>query len=133
MASPKSGKGGSAVKPEEADVAADAANAKSGAKSEGGSSASGGGKGKGGSSKTKPYKPPKTDEEKKQKTAWIEIELVDSNNKPVAGEPCRVVFADNTEWKGTLDHKGFVRLEQIEPGNCEVSFPKRDQKVWKKV
>ena len=105
MAGPKSGKGGSAVKPQEATAAVDADDSTGGSKSEGPGSGGPGNKGKGSSSKTKPYKPPKTPEEKKQKTDWIEIELVDPDGKPVAGEPCRIVFADNTEWNGTLDHE----------------------------
>lgn len=80
----------------------------------------------------KPYKPPTTEEEKAEKMAWIEIELLDAQGNPVPGEQYRVEMSDQTVAEGTLDAKGFVRLEQIKPGTCKVSFPGYDGRSWKK-
>lgn len=75
--------------------------------------------------------PAGTDEEKK--LSWIEIELVDEANKPVPGEPYKITTSDNKVAEGTLDNKGFARVEGIEPGTCKVTFPKLDKDAWEKA
>jgi type VI secretion system secreted protein VgrG len=68
----------------------------------------------------------------KDKTSWIEIALVDQNNKPVPGEPYRVTLADGqTLAEGTTDDKGGARVEALDPGSCKVTFPKRDKRSWR--
>ncbi len=90
--------------------------------------------GKYGSEKVKPYKPPQTKEEKKQKTSWIEIEMVDEENQPVPGMVYRITLPDGeTVAEGTLDDKGFARVDGIEPGNCQITFPDLDQDAWQKI
>ena len=89
--------------------------------------------GKYGSVKLKPYKPPETPEEEKKKYSWIEIELFDDKDKPMAGDPYKIILPDGeTAAEGTLDEKGFARVDGIEPGTCTVSFPKRDKSCWQK-
>ena len=132
MPSPKSGTAGSAVAPtdpkaaEAADVAdpgevekikAEQRQAKTG---------------KYGSVQNQPHKPPQTKEEKAKKPSWIEIELVDKKGKPVPGEPYRVTLPDGeTVAEGTLDEKGFARVDGIEPGTCKITFPKLEKQAWK--
>jgi hypothetical protein len=79
-----------------------------------------------------PYKPPEqqTEEEKEEKTDWIEIELVDETGQPVAGESYEIITADELVASGTLDDKGCARLEGIQPGNCKISFPNLDKDAW---
>jgi hypothetical protein len=87
--------------------------------------------GKYGSEKVKPYKPPQTEEEKEAKPSWIEIKLVDESGKPVPGEVYRVTLADGqTVAEGTLDEKGFARIDGIDPGTCKVTFPNQDKETW---
>jgi hypothetical protein len=78
----------------------------------------------------KPHKPPQTKEERAEKKSWIEIVLVDVEDMPVPGEPYRITLPDATVAEGTLDNKGFARVEGFDPGQCKVTFPKRDQTVW---
>ncbi len=88
--------------------------------------------GKYGSEQIKPHKPPQTPEEKEKKTSWIEIELVDKKDKPVPGESYRVILPDGeTAAEGTLDNKGFARVEGIEPGTCRITFPNLEKQAWK--
>jgi type VI secretion system secreted protein VgrG len=69
--------------------------------------------------------------ENKEKKSWIEIELVDQDKKPVAGEPYRVTLPDGeTVAEGTLDDKGRARVDGIDPGTCKVTFPNRDKASW---
>jgi len=67
----------------------------------------------------------------KDKKHFIEIKLADDNGNPVAGEPYKVTLADgSTVADGTLDDKGFARVDGIDPGTCQVTFPNRDKQDW---
>lgn len=70
--------------------------------------------------------------ENKKKTSWIEIELVDEQNQPVAGEVYLVTLPDGaTVDQGTTDDKGRARIENIDPGTCQITFPNLDKDAWK--
>lgn len=55
---------------------------------------------------------------------WIELELLDENGEPGAGEIYDVQLANGERREGRLDQRGYVRLEQIPCGECKVRFPK---------
>jgi type VI secretion system secreted protein VgrG len=88
------------------------------------------GTGKYGSQPVDPYKPPEPTQQQPVKTTWIEILLVDAHNKPVPGETYKCVMPDNKVKVGTLDAKGFARIDGIEDGQCQISFPKLDKDAW---
>ncbi len=70
-------------------------------------------------------------EESREKKSWIEIELVDEEGNPVAGERYRVTLPDgSTVAEGTLDDKGFAHIGNIDPGTCKVTFPDLDREAW---
>ena len=130
MPSPKSGKAGSAVaptdpaEPEEADIAdpgkvdeikAEQKEAKSG---------------KYGAVSMKPFKASEAETAAKEKTAWIEVELVDEDGEPVPGERYRITLPDDSVAEGSLDDKGKARVEGFKPGNCKVTFPDLDKEAW---
>jgi len=133
MPSPKSGKAGSAVSPTNPKDALEADNASPGdvekVKAEQRKNQSG----KYGSSKTKAHKGAGDDQDKK-KTSWIEIELVDEDKNPVPGERYSITLPDGeTVAEGTLDEKGFARVEGIDPGTCQITFPDLDKNAWEKA
>jgi type VI secretion system secreted protein VgrG len=133
MPSPQSGRPGSAVSPTDPQEAKEADKADPGEvdqiKAEDRKTQSG----KYGSEKVKPYKAPETKEEKAKTKSWIGIKLVNEEKKPVAGEKYKVTLSDGeTVAEGTLDEKGCARVEGIEPGNCQITFPEYDKKAWKK-
>jgi hypothetical protein len=84
-----------------------------------------------GSEPVKPFKPTEEDEENEEKS-WIEIEMVDEEDNPVPGMKYKVTLSDETVAEGTLDGKGFARLEGIPKGNCKVTFPELDKEAWEK-
>jgi type VI secretion system secreted protein VgrG len=74
---------------------------------------------------------PSSEENKKERKSWIEIELVNDEGEPVPGEKYRVTLPDgSTLAEGTLDEKGYARVSSIDPGSCKVTFPKLDQEAW---
>ena len=127
---PKSGKAGSPVDPavpevpEEADVGDPGEVAKT--KTEQAEKK----EGKYGAAAVEPHKPTEEDTEEK---SWIEIEMVDEEDNPVASEKYKITLPDGKVAQGTLDNKGFARVEGIEPGTCQITFPKLDKDAWEKI
>jgi type VI secretion system secreted protein VgrG len=127
MASPKSGKAGSAVTPAEPNASQEADNAAPGEADKAKAAqltlkprASG----------SAPRKPYKRDPKKK---SWIEIQLLDEEGTPVASEKYRVTLPDGeTMAEGTLDEKGLARIDGIDPGTCKITFPELDKAAWKR-
>ena len=77
--------------------------------------------------------PKEEDENANEEKGWIEIELVDEDDHPIAGERYRVILADgSTVAQGTTDDKGCARVSGIDRGTCKVTFPGRDKDAWKK-
>ncbi len=53
---------------------------------------------------------------------WIEVELQDENGNLLANEPFELHLPDGSAQNGTLDEKGFTRVESVPPGPVEVVF-----------
>lgn len=65
---------------------------------------------------------------------WIEIELKNDDNQPVAFEEYLVILPDGTHVPGFLDHDGFARLENIATGGTgQVCFPRLSADSWQKT
>jgi type VI secretion system secreted protein VgrG len=134
MPSPKSGNAGSAVTPADPTAAFDADDANPGVVEQITATQLQTQTGKYGSVQVKPYKPPQTQEEKAKKPSWIEIVMVDEDGNPVPGEAYSITLPDGeTVAEGTLDDKGFARVDGIDPGTCQITFPDLDQDAWKKA
>lgn len=86
--------------------------------------------GKYGAEPVKAHQPSEEDVEEK---SWIEIEMVDEADEPVTGERYKIVLPDSSVAEGTLDEKGFARVDGIDPGTCQVSFPDLDKDAWEKI
>jgi type VI secretion system secreted protein VgrG len=69
--------------------------------------------------------------ENQDKTHWIEIQLNDDDGNPVPGEAYKITLPDGTTIAdGTLDEKGYARVNNIDPGTCQVTFPNLDKDTW---
>jgi type VI secretion system secreted protein VgrG len=74
-----------------------------------------------------------SDDKEDKKLSWIEIKLIDEDGAPVPGERYVVTLPDGkVVASGTLDSEGFARVDNIDPGNCQVTFPDRDGRSWEK-
>ncbi len=128
MPEPKSGTPGSLVSPtapkapEEADVAdpgeMNEIKAEQAEKKEG----------KYGSQPIEPFKAGDDED-----TSWIEIELVDEDDRPVPGEAYRITLSDGRVASGTLDSEGKARVEGIPAGDCQVTFQNLDSEAWEMI
>ena|SRR5437867_65437 len=133
MPSPKSGNAGSAVSPADPKEAQEADKADPGEVEQVKAEQRQAQAGKYGTAKSKPHKPPESEDEKEKKKSWIEIELVDEDDKPVPGEKYKITLPDETVAQGTLDEKGFARVDGIEPVTCKITFPDLDKDAWKRA
>lgn len=67
------------------------------------------------------------------KLAWIAVELVDEDGKPVEGERCEITLPDGKVHKAATDKEGKVTVKGLkQDGSCKVTFPRLDKDVWKK-
>jgi type VI secretion system secreted protein VgrG len=131
--SPKSGKAGSAVSPAEPTAAEDADVADPGEVAKIKAEQIKAGTGKYGKTQLKPAKPD-DDKDSKTKKSWIEIQMKDEADQPVAGEAYQITLPDGESVaSGTLDEKGFARVEGIEPGSCKITFPNLDKSAWEEA
>ena len=115
MPSPKSGTACSLVPPVSPNTAQEADQTHSG---------------KYGSVPVKPYKSANGTNAKDQPKHWIEIQLLDEMGKPVPGEPYQITLADGSVASGSTDGQGLARVDGLDPGSCQITFPKRDQEAW---
>ncbi len=126
--SPKSGSAGALVSPTAPTEPKDADDAKAGSEvvPKGNQ-----GDGNGSSSDQPKHKP----EENKDKKSWIEVQLVyESNGKPVAGMAYEVTLPDGeTIAGGSTDENGVGRVDHIDPGSCQISFPSLDKEAWEEA
>lgn len=131
MAAPKDGSPTAATKPTAPTAAKDADDAKFGASTD----PTSGSNSKSGAGSSTPVAPPSHDansDENKKKTSWIGLELVyESNGLPVVGMPYEVTLPDGkTVSGGSTDDKGRARVDGIDPGSCQISFPTLDKEAW---
>ena len=113
MPSPKSGTSGQAVAPVAPLIPEDATDDTPGATSVLGQD------------QETPFTPAEGTEEEPK--VWIEIELFDEEDKPVPGAPYTLTMPDGSVDRGTLDNKGFKRIEGMDPGTCTLVFTNIDE------
>ena len=62
--------------------------------------------------------------------AWIEIEIVDLDGKPIAYQEVRVTDAGGAVHSRYCDTKGLIRIDGIRAGQCQVTLPDLDGSSW---
>ena len=66
-----------------------------------------------------------------KKPDWIGIELTGRDGAPIPGEPFTLTVGDGAPVTGSLDARGRIRIEGVDPGSYKVTFPQLDAKEWK--
>ena len=69
-------------------------------------------------------------DENKEKKNWVAVEFVDEAGQPVAGEVFEIKLPDGSVYTGTTDEKGQARVDHIDPGSVDISFPNLDKDAW---
>lgn len=77
-------------------------------------------------------KPPKKSSDAPVKT-WVAVQLIDDRGDPVPGAAYKVTLPDGSVMSGSLDDQGMVRFDEIDPGQCQVTFPEIHAKEWKQA
>jgi len=77
------------------------------------------------------HKDPKEDEEEK---SWLEVELIDEADEPVAGEKVLVTLPDGKVYTGRTGPDGVLKVTGVEKGaTCKICFPDLDKDAWEKA
>ena len=63
-----------------------------------------------------------------EKKGWIGIALVDTKKRPVPNADFIVTPPGQDPVKGTLDSLGRARVEGVNPGTCNIEFPRLHRK-----
>ena len=139
----KSGRAGNAVPPAIPDKVEDADIADPGKVAEIKAEQTKTKSGKYGSEQAQPYKGGQTQqgsteeqtgtEQENEQASWIEIELVGEDDEGIPGEKYKITLPDKSVAEGTLDEKGFARIEGFEKGTCKICFPDIDKEAWEKI
>jgi hypothetical protein len=79
-------------------------------------------------------KPPKKSESSDTGVkTWIAIRVLDEDGNPVPDVAYSVTLPDGSIMTGLLDDQGVARFDDIDPGQCQVTFPEIHAKEWKRV
>lgn len=62
--------------------------------------------------------------------AWVEVELLTPDGRPVAGEPYRITLPGGAAVEGKLDAVGRARVQVEHAETCRVSFPRMHAADW---
>jgi hypothetical protein len=62
---------------------------------------------------------------------WIEIQVVDEDGDGIPSVDYLILTPDNQQHSGVTGQDGIARLEDILPGQCQISFPKLDKDDWR--
>ena len=58
-----------------------------------------------------------------KKKHWIEIKLVDQEGQPIPNQKYVITGPAGEKHSGSLDAQGFVHIDGLDPGECDVAFP----------
>jgi uncharacterized protein YjiS (DUF1127 family) len=64
---------------------------------------------------------------------WVEVCLVDMEDNPVGNKHYLVRTPSGAIEEGYLDSNGRVRINNIDPGTCSITFPDLDMEAWERA
>lgn len=66
-------------------------------------------------------------------THWIEVRLADESDCGIPAQRCVIVAPDGQVHSRYTNSLGYIRIDRIAGGICEVSFPDLDASAWMPV
>ncbi len=63
-------------------------------------------------------------------TTWIELQLVDDRGAAVPLEPYELITPEGQRRSARLDERGLARLDHLQAGSCQITFPRIDGREW---
>ncbi|MDA8140074.1 MAG: type VI secretion system tip protein TssI/VgrG [Desulfobacteraceae bacterium] len=63
-------------------------------------------------------------------SAWIEVQLLDDQDQPKAGEQFYITAANGKQYSGVTNAQGIGRVEKLPPGMCRLDFARLDKDLW---
>jgi len=76
-----------------------------------------------------PQEPERPDRPAPETNDWIEILLVDDQDRGIPNQRYLIVTPDGIERRGFTDSLGTARISRIITGSCKISFPDIDRDV----
>lgn len=70
------------------------------------------------------------EEEDEKPTQTMTFELRDSNDDPIKSEPYEVRLPDGSTRTGRTGEDGSVKIDGVEDGDAEISFPRMQDGEW---
>lgn len=61
---------------------------------------------------------------------WIEVQLVDEDDRPVPGVRYRIELSDRRVRSGSTNANGVIRYDRLPGGTCKLTFPDLDESAW---
>ncbi len=61
---------------------------------------------------------------------FVEIEMVGEDGKGIVGVEYLLTLPDGAEVSGFTNSLGLIRIDGIDAGNCQITFPKLDKDAW---
>ncbi|MDR2487943.1 MAG: type VI secretion system tip protein VgrG [Desulfovibrio sp.] len=62
-------------------------------------------------------------------TTFVEFQLLNERDEPISNEEYIITLADGSKKKGLLDSNGFVRMDDVPRGKCDIRFPNLEECV----
>ena len=64
------------------------------------------------------------------KRTWIEFQLLDEDGNPAPNTAYEIKLPDGSILDGALDQQGVARFDNLEAGQCQITFPEIDANEW---
>ena len=66
---------------------------------------------------------------KPDEKGWIEVVVVDEEDRPVANVLCRITAPDGKVVEATTSGEGVLHVPAIPDGSCKIEFPDLDRRA----
>jgi hypothetical protein len=76
--------------------------------------------------------PPRAARPLSAKRGWVEIEVLDESGHRCAGLSVTIISPDGRRFEAVTDRDGYVLLEDLVDGDCQINLPSFDGTDWER-